>query len=89
MKVDNYLRVYYATFSFSFYFIQLIHIYVARPEVWNTFHDPQEAPVHWIKELSWETIKAIQIECKTAMTLWGYKIMNSKHDVDTILAKTL
>lgn len=62
---------------------------IAHPQVWNTFRDPQEAPVHWKKELSWETIKAIQNKCKTAMNLWGYRIIESKNDVITMIKKSL
>ena len=62
---------------------------IAHPQVWNTFRDPQEAPVHWKKELSWETIKAIQKKCKTAMKLWGYRIIESKNDGITMIKKSL
>ena len=62
-------------FSVSMYLI------TAKPEVWNTFRDPKEAPVHWMKEMPWNKIKAIQNECQEAMRLWGYKIIFGMSDL--------
>ena len=48
-----------------------------KPEVWNTFRDPKEAPVHWMKEMPWKKIK---LPKDPTLLLTEEKLSHAKHD---------
>lgn len=39
----------------------------------STFRDSKTAPFHWMRDLSFEEVEQIQLNCVRAMSLWGYK----------------
>lgn len=39
----------------------------------STFRDSKSAPFHWIKDLTYYEVNAIQNGCAKAMDLWGYR----------------
>lgn len=53
----------------------------AHPEVWNTFRDPKQAPIHWKKDLSFTEVVHTQQECWEAMQLWGYRVVHNAREL--------
>lgn len=39
----------------------------------STFRDSKTAPFHWMRDLSFDEVEQIQLNCVKAMSLWGYK----------------
>lgn len=39
----------------------------------STFRDSKTAPFHWMRDLSFNEIQYIQMQCNEAMEMWGYK----------------
>lgn len=48
----------------------------------STFRDSKSAPLHWMRDLSYEEIDNIQNSCTKAMDLWGYKKMDDQQTYD-------
>lgn len=38
----------------------------------STFRDSKTAPFHWMRDLTFDEIEQIQLNCAKAMDLWGY-----------------
>ncbi|KAF2367153.1 Sulfotransferase domain [Trinorchestia longiramus] len=60
------------------------HTKRTRGGVSSTFRDSKTAPVHWIKDLSYLEIDAIQSKCHRAMELFGYRLAHSAENLQLL-----
>lgn len=49
----------------------------------STFRDSKNAPFHWMRDLSYDEVESIQLNCIKAMSLWGYKESEYEEELST------
>ena len=53
-----------------------------KPEAWNTFRNPKDTPFRWRQSLNWDQILEVQNDCYEVLKLWGYRVFNSKEELN-------
>ena len=48
----------------------------------DTYRNPKDTPFKWKQSLDWNQILEVQNNCHEVLKLWGYRVFNSKEELN-------